>query len=302
MIELAFNQSSAAGLKIAKSIKQGDRINGAFLFIGGTRQEHREAGKARAWAGITMEGSPKDVEELTLVLDIGDISDLDAGMNVRQKLLEELFEGFPGVPDGIGETNKHALVRLQEVKVTQEPVRIWICAGNPEELCGLYYVCHLLVDALAPLSVVRVPEQIENDDGMFSYRSTGEIVPEAFGAYTVYEEPISELRRRFYANNWLALAHENAPLRAVINGTLMGVPQDFYDFALRANMPEGEFKVARLIGKALGQIPGVGDRWLFLRVQAMLESGELIRVSAATEDHPYSEVVKRNSAYAYSRG
>lgn len=296
MIELAFSQSSAGGLKIAKAMKQGEHVNGAFFFIGGTRPERREARKPRAWTGITMEGSPEDVEALTLALDIGDISDLDSGMNVRQKLLEELFGEFPGVADGIGETNQHALLRLQKVKVTQEAVRMWICAGNPEELCGLYYICHLLADALAPLSVVRVPEQIENDDSIISYRSTGEIVSEAFGAYTVYEEPISELCRKAYGNNWIDLARENAPLRAVVNGSLIGVPQDFYDFALRANMPDGEFKVARLIGKTLGRIPGVGDRWLFLRIQAMLESGELIRVSAATEDHPYSEVVKRTTA------
>lgn len=91
------------------------------------------------------------------------------------------------------------------------------------------------------------------------------------------------------------MVHENAPLRAVVNGSLIGVPKDFYDFALRANMPDGEFKVAQLIGKTLGQISGVGDRWLFLRIQAMLRSGELITVSAVTEDHPYSEVVKRNN-------
>ncbi|AFM01662.1 DUF3658 domain-containing protein [Desulfitobacterium sp. PCE1] len=238
-----------------------------------------------------------DIEALTLALDIGDISDMDTGVNVHQKLLDELFAEFPGVPDGIGETNKHALVRLQEVKATQEPIRMWVCASNPEELCGLYYACHLLVDALAPLSVVRVPEQIEKDNGIISYHSTRDIVPEAFGAYTACEEPISELRRRVYANTWVGLVHENAPLRAVINGSLMGLPKDFYDFALRANMPDGKFKVAQLIGKTLGQIPGVGDRWLFLRVKAMLESGELIRVSAATEDYPYSEVVKRNFAY-----
>lgn len=41
----------------------------------------------------------------------------------------------------------------------------------------------------------------------------------------------------------------------------------------------------------LNQIPGVGDRWLFLRIQAMMKSGELIEVSAAISDHPYSGVV-----------
>ena len=57
-------------------------------------------------------------------------------------------------------------------------------------------------------------------------------------------------------------------------------------------MPNGEFKVSQLIGKTLFQISCVGDRWLFLRIQAMLESGELIMVSAATANSPYSEIVK----------
>ncbi|WP_425804857.1 DUF3658 domain-containing protein [Desulfitobacterium sp. Sab5] len=294
MIELVFGESPVGGLKLAKSMKLGDRISGAVGIFGDTQKEQREARMARNWSGITMGGSPMDVEAVTLALDIGDISDIDTSINARRKLLDELFTDFLGVPDRIAETNKRALARLQEVKATLEPVRMWVCAGNPGELCGLYFVCWLLVDALTPLSVVRVPEQIEKDNGIISYRHTGEIIPEAFGAYTAYEEPINKLRRSVYANTWIGLVHENAPLRAVINGSLIGVPKDFYDFALRANMPDGEFKVAQLIGKTLGQIPGVGDRWLFLRIKAMLRSGELITVSAATEDHPYSEVVKRN--------
>jgi len=53
--------------------------------------------------------------------------------------------------------------------------------------------------------------------------------------------------------------------------------------------------VAKLIGKTLNQISSVGDRWFFLRIQAMLQTGELISVSAATGDHPYSGVVKRSN-------
>jgi len=295
MIELAFGESPAGALKMAKSMKQGDRLNGAIAVIGGTRKEKRKAKKPRNWSGITMGGSSKDVEALTLSLDIGDISDMDTDMNARKKLLDDLFADFPGVSDEIWEANQHTLTRLQEAKATLEPVRIWICVSNPAELCGLHFVCRLMVDAQTPLSVVLVPEQIEKDNSIISYRSTGEINPEAFGVFTEYEEPISELQRRAYANIWSDLVRENAPLRAVINGSLIGVPKDFYDFALRANIPDGEFKVAQLIGKTLSRISGVGDRWLFLRIQAMLQSGELIAVSAATGDHPYSEVVKRSN-------
>ena len=296
MIELAYNEGSAGGLKLAKSRKHGDHISGASAIIGGTLKEKFEARKPRIWSGTTMGGSPVDVEALTLALDIGDISDMDTGINARKKILDELFADFPDVSESIGETNQHALSRLQKVKETLEPVRMWVCAGNPEELCGMYFVCHLLLNAQTPLFVVRVPEQIEKESGIVHYRHTGEINPEAFGDYVAYEEPISELQRCVYANIWSELVYENAPLRAVINGRLMGVPKDFYDFALRTNIPDGEFKVAQLIGKTLGQISAVGDRWLFLRVQAMLLTGELIMVSEATEDHPYSGVVRRNNA------
>ena len=207
-------------------------------------------------------------------MDMGDILDMDTEISSRKKILDDLFSDFSGVYDGIWRTNQHALTRLQEAKATLEPVRMWICANNPAELCGLYFVCHLMVDAQTPLSVLCVPEQIEKDNSIIRYRSTGEINPEAIGAFTEYEEPISKLQRRAYANIWSDLVDENAPLRAVINGNLIGVPKGFYDFVLRANIPDGELKVTQLIGKTLSQISGVGDRWLFLRIQAMLQTGK----------------------------
>lgn len=268
MLELAFSESAAGSLKMAKS----------------WQQEKEQC------------GSSKDVAALTLALDMGNISDVHTDMSARKRFLDELFADFPDVSAGMWETNQHTLRRLQEVKATLEPVRIWICVSNPAELCGLYWVCRLLVDAQTALSVVRIPEHIQKDNSLISYSSAGEIPPDVIIAFTEYEETISELQRKVYANIWNSLVRENAPLRAVINGRLIGVPNDFYDFALRANIPDGEFMIARLIGKTLGQITGVGDRWLFLRIQAMLETGELIEVSAATGDHPYSGVVKRSHA------
>jgi hypothetical protein len=291
MIELAFGESAAGALKMAKSMKQGDQSNGGIAMIGGARNEQREAKEARSWSGITMGGSSKDVESLTLELNIGDISDMNTDINARKKTFDDLFADFPGAPEEVLKTNLHTLTRLQEAKA----IRMWICERDPAELCGLYFVCRFMGDAQIPLSVVRVPLQIEKDNSIFTYRSTGEVNPEELGAFTEYEEPISELQRRVYANIWSDLVRENAPLRAIINGSLIGVPKDFYDFALRANMPDGEFEVAELIGKTLSQISGIGVWWLFLRIRAMLQSGELITVSGTTVDHPFSEVVKRSN-------
>ncbi len=302
MIELAFNESAAGGLKYAKSMKQGDILQGSVGIIGGTEKERREAMKQamkpRAWTGVTMEGGAKDVAPLNLYLDIGDIADtldMEAGMPLRKRALEYLFEKYPGVPDEIWKANQKTLSRLREAKKTLEPVRMWVCAGNPAELCSLYFICFLMHDAAAPLSVVRVPGEIEKDgDIIVSYRNTGEINPEDMGKYTQYEQPVSPVQRIFYATSWSGLARENAPLRAVVNGTLMGVSEEFYDFTLRANMPDGEFKIAQLIGKTLGLTPGIGDLWLYLRVEAMLQKGELVMVRPAGDDHHYQAVVKRS--------
>jgi len=106
---------------------------------------------------------------------------------------------------------------------------------------------------------------------------------------------LSAPRREAYAALWSELAAESAPLRAVVNGRLVGVPEDFYDFALRANIPDGEFPSALLIGKALSFVNGVGHRWLHLRIRHMIGAGELIEVRPANGDHPYSNVLKRGS-------
>ena len=288
MIELAFGDSAAGALKMAKSMKQGARMAGAVGVIGGMEKDRREI--PRYWTGVDMEGGPRDVAALTLALDIGDIN---TGLYARRKVLDDLFGDFPGVPDALWKTNQHALKRIEEAGGSQEPIRMWISESNPGELCGLLYICHMLADAQTPLSAVYIPGRIEKDSGMVWYRGTGEIPAEELGAFVEYEAPISGLQRGAYAAIWGDLVRENTPLRAVVNGRIIGVPEYFYDFALRANMPRGECRVAQIIGKTLNQVPGVGDRWLFLRIREMIRSGELVEVSAATDDHPYSGIVKQ---------
>lgn len=295
MIELAFGESPAGGLKLAKSRKPGEYLGGPAAVFGGTENEQYEAMKPRNWSGMAMEGTSGDVAALTLALDMGDISDMNADMDKRKKLLDSLFGDCQGVSEGMWKINQHALRRLQESKISLEPVRMWVSTSDPAEMCGLYFACHLMSDSQTPLSVVYIPKLIEKDNRIICYRSTGEVEAEEFGAFTKYEEPISELQRRTYADIWCDLVRENAPLRVMVNGGVISVPVDFYDFALRSNLTDEALRIAQLIGKTLSQIPGVGDRWLFLRIRAMIQSGELIELSIGTGEHPYSAVVKRRT-------
>lgn len=292
MIELAFGESTAGGLKLAKLMKKGESLVGSTAILGDASEELRDADNHRIWSGMTMEGGPKDVEALTLALNTGDISD----MNACKQTLDVLYADFPGASDEIWKTNQRVITRIQEARSTLEQIRMWICSSDPVEVCGLYFVCFLMFDVSTPISVVRVPMQVEKNNKIICYRSTGEISPEDFGALIEFEKPIGALQRKAYADIWSDLVRENAPLRAMINGRIIGVPENFYDFALQANMTDGVSTVAQLIGKTLNQIPGIGDRWLFLRIKAMIQSGELIEVSATTGDHPYSGGLKRSSS------
>ena len=92
--------------------------------------------------------------------------------------------------------------------------------------------------------------------------------------------PITQPVLRMLALEWERLREENAPLRAVVNGRVMGVSEDFYDPVLRRCLTEKPQKVANVLGQALVQLSGVGDWLLARRLRAMAEAGT-VRVDEA---------------------
>lgn len=225
---------------------------------------------------------------LTLALDIGDIAGIEDDMHSRREVLEALFGDFPGVPREIWRSNLRTLERLRGAGRTGEAVRVWVKEDDPAELCGLYFICHMLGNG--NIELVRIPAEWEESECVSQIHSSDELTQ--LDGLVEQAEALSSTRRDAYAMRWEMLQRENAPLRAVINGRIMGVPEDFYDFALRANLPNGECPLAQIIGKAMAQLPGVGDRWLFLRLQAMLRAGELTEISPPDAEHPYTGVVR----------
>lgn len=87
---------------------------------------------------------------------------------------------------------------------------------------------------------------------------------------------------------------ENASLRAIINGKLISVPENFYDFIITKNLPDNDFIMARLIGKLLGEYRlGISDNWYALRIAKMIEDSKLIVVENKDPSHPYGKVLKK---------
>ena len=230
-----------------------------------------------------------------LVLSVGDISEDIPGPRRREALraLERSILSLPGAEDHIDQCVTAAAASLEtllRLSVEGEPVRIYY-SHQPDELCGL---CWLLSRLDPPkdrsVSLVRLPLFEQREDGcLVSYTGWGEVHPRDWPRFLSQAQPVSPVLVRAAANRWKELQRENAPLRAVVNGRLSSVPEDFYDPFLRqelARTPE-EFSEAAFIGNVLGRFQlGIGDGLVASRVEAMLRAGELEALTEAPEGAP----------------
>lgn len=105
------------------------------------------------------------------------------------------------------------------------------------------------------MSVVTQPEHVVKKNDIVTYHSWSEVAAEEFAGFLRNERKLTSNEIRMYAEMWGELVLENAPLRAVVNGTVLSVSDDFYDFIIWNRLTDNPVKECRLIGDILGQVP-----------------------------------------------
>ena len=301
MLELCFSQSARGGLRCAQHCGGGGRK--VFGVIVGrddgrpaTRKEIRQAQKqaqqkreALDREAIPLGGTAADVLGLSLGLEMGDIRE-PLG-EARRELLRRWYDGNDEAADQDWQETLESADRLRACG-TGDAVRIWV-DHTPSSACGLLHAASLLKDTKAAVSVVPLPHWREEGKAVVSYQGWGEVEPELFGHFLSREEPVPPLILGVMASRWRELQQENAPLRAVVNGRVRSVGADFYDGLIRKHIPEGQTKIALIIGDVLGwEKPGIGDIWLVERIRWMLSAGEL-RMVREDPERFYRSVVER---------
>lgn len=277
MIEILFGDSEAASMKVAKSSNTkiiGGKNNAAF----GVENLHLD-GKKMEW----ITGNSSEVICLDFMLDIGDI-DIPIVSQYRQDLIISMhsqngWDSNPEVMEELRMTGKkyiNELNRLEEFLKKGEPLRIWY-SRSPYSLCGLYYVCNLLRNYSNDTFVVKLPEYVQTaKDTITEYSNWGEVSEEEFSQFLIYEKKLLVSDIRLYGDKWVELVKDNSPLRAEINGKLVSVPEDFYDFLIRKRLSVKPIKEARIIGDILGFYPiGIGDWWYASRIEQMIKAGNV---------------------------
>ena len=130
-----------------------------------------------------------------------------------------------------GEIYIRELFRLKQFLNQGETVRIWY-SDAPYSRCGFYHLCQILEKYENEIRVVKIPEYVVREKDITVYKNWNEVAAEEFAGFLSFEKSLSKEEVRMYSSLWNDLVEDNSPLRAVVNGKVLGVPEDFYDFQI----------------------------------------------------------------------
>lgn len=241
----------------------------------------------------------------SLALSVGRISETGIGAE-REEALSLMMGIHPGpishVVNKLLNSARKSYALLMEQAQKGEPIRVW-SSHEPDEMCGLYW----LMEQLRPvgleqldITLVELPEWEKREDGcIVQYTGWKSVEPYRFGEMALLGKRPPANYLRSLAGRWKELQQENMPLRAVLNGKLVSVPENLYDtFILRELETQAdEFMEAQLVGQVLGKYQlGIGDGWIALRIEQFIKDGLLAPVTAPGPDDPvYRRILKKTN-------
>ena len=267
MIEIMFGESEAGSMKMAKRCKNEN---------------------------------DEEVICLGFLLDIGDIRK-PVDSIYRKELIYSMYaqeqwgrdEEMDRELRETGNTYCREMERLLAYLQDGKPVRIWY-SDAPYSTCGFYHISNELQKYENDVFAVKLPDYIEKEDYTVIYSNWGEVPVEERMGFTLEERTLKKRDLLYYASLWQELWEDNSPLRAVVNGRLTGVPEDFYDFLIKKEITDQPQKEAVVIGNILGNHPGgVRDWWYAKRIDVMIEHG-YIKVDEESENK-YARLISRRS-------
>lgn len=297
MLEVVFSDSAKAAMKLAKRYSKKGMAGGAMAFIG---SKPTKAELEKLYEGEAVPGDPADVVCIGCNFDIGDISGEIDG-HARKKVFTQVFGSVEFRPEELERffrLQREDFEKLLTAAKNGETIRVWK-SDVPSSACAFAFVCHALHSIPCDICVVSLsPLEETAIDTIQQFSDWAEVMPGRFHRFLPLERTVSTAGRRVQKILWDGLKAENATLRALVNGKLLSVEEDFYDRFLFKCIPEGEFVMARLIGNVLTTYPlGVSDGWYALRIKELLSQKRLELVKDMNVDHPYGKVLQKTGLF-----
>ena len=293
MLEVVFSDSTKGAMKIAKNYNEKSMLGGAIGYIG---KKPTKAELKKQFEGQAIGGDSQDVVYIGFALDIGDISGEYDGIE-RQNVFRKVWGRFDlddNEQKQFFHNQRKDMEKLLAAATNGTPIRIWK-SNTPYSTCGFYFICNVLRNIDCEIGVVSLPEYKQvSENEIVTYSDWGEMNPGKFYQFLPLERQLAQSEKLMFSNRWCDLITENDSLRAVVNGKLISVPENFYDYIITKNIPNDDFIMARLIGKIIGNYElGVSDSWYALRIDKMIEENKLIFVENKDMSHPYEKILKK---------
>lgn len=311
MIELCFSESTYGSLRAApRKLPSDAMVIGEDVFISraegiGDEEYERKCAEAaeehrqRVAAAIPFETTTLDIFYFDFNLSMGDLTqpvELSGGPREKQYIDMRLAQEYEERSKMMLCLKKNwdkvikSYEGFKERVQNNENVRIWLDT-TPNDVCGFLFSMELLSKVSSKVSVIVLPKYEIQEGRVIEHSSWGEINPLDYYKYGKYEQELPKEMIDALAWKWCELKKENAPLRAVINGKVVSVEEDFYDSFIRQAFPSEESTVIRMIGEIIANQPlFLSDSFIANRIKTMLANGELVYRQELKHDFYHSVI------------
>lgn len=253
--------------------------------------------------GTMPDEADNEVICLGFMLDIGNISK-GIKMSSRKRLPMEMLAGTEyeknntSFSTALTPKEKEDMYtsqwdKLMSILKSGKSIRIWY-SDLPYSLCGLYQLCTALVYYHTQITVIKIPEYNIIGNKMTIVNGWEEVLPENFCNYLSLERKLTKMEITYFSSEWKRLEVENKTLRAVVNGKLMSVREDFYDFLILDAISDEAENEARFIRKILAKNHiGVGEWWLRKRIDQLITEGVIEVIYNPHKPNIYDRMIRK---------
>lgn len=145
-------------------------------------------------------------------------------------------------------------------------------------------------EGLRAVALIRLPPWVQREDGVVVRKSGwGQVRPEEWSGYQSLAQTAPSAFIQGCAARWRELQKENGPLRGMLNGQLVSLPEDVYDsFIFREIEAEPEvFREAGGYWAGSGKVPaGHRGRMIAAALKGVIRTGMLSRSPSRSRGSP----------------
>lgn len=160
----------------------------------------------------------------------------------------------------------------------------------------LRFMPHPLLVRYAARMDRRTRKERAAKGGKVKYSIVGEMETGAAAYFYKRRRQLTATEQAALLTEWKRMQDENAPLRAMVDGKVQSVSEDFYDEIILSCVPEEESAAANTVGRALGKLDETGNRvsdmLIFARVRALGAAG---RITIVKDGATYRDMIIRKN-------